>query len=457
MVRTRIAPSPTGEDLHIGNLYTALLNWTWARKNNGAFIIRIEDTDRTRLVPGSEEQILKTLAAFGLSPDEPFCRQSERLSIYHEYVEQLVDKGHAYYCFCTPERLDTVRKEQIAQKKQPKYDRHCLSLSPNEVNEKIERGEPHVIRMKIPEGKTTFHDVIHGDITIDNATIDDTILLKSDQFPTYHLAVVIDDHLMNITHVIRAEEWIPSTPKHVLLYHMFGWQLPVFVHTPILRNPDKSKLSKRKNPVWSSWYLAQGYLPDAILNYFGLMGWSHPEGKEIFNRDEFIRLFDIKDIQSVGPVFDIAKLTWMNGEYIRMMDLSQLTKKIHNFFGDRYSIELTKQIVPLVQERIKTLQEFDTYSSFFLAAPAAYEQDLSAQRDLLISIAGRLDSLTDWTAQNIGYVLEELAREKSVSNSKLFMALRIAITGKKITPPINESMVTLGKTESIARIKKAAE
>ena len=455
MVRTRIAPSPTGEDLHIGNLYTALMNWTYARKHNGQFIVRIEDTDRTRLIQGSEERILRTLAAFGLSPDETPYRQSERLEIYRAHLQKLIEAGHAYYCFCTTQRIDEIRREQIKQKKQPRYDRHCLSLTPDEVKNKLAGNQPHVVRIKIPEGKTTFTDLIRGDITIDNSNLDDQILLKSDGFPTYHLAVVVDDHLMQITHIIRAEEWIPSTPKHVLLYRMLGWNVPVFAHMPILRNPDKSKLSKRKNPVWSSWYLEQGYLPEATLNYLSLMGWSHPEGKEIFPREEFIRVFDLKDVQPVGPIFDITKLTWMNGEYIRMMDKKILASKIHAYFNKKYSMGLITSILPLVQERIKTLREFDTYASFFLAAPTQYEQDISVHRELFDYMAHRLEQIPVWTAEAIGKTLEELGREKSVSNSTLFMALRVAITGKKVTPPINESMVILGKNESLARIKKA--
>ena len=324
MVRTRIAPSPTGDDLHIGNLYTALINWAYAKKNKGQFIVRIEDTDRERLVKGSEEKILSTLKDFGLTPDEspgvigPYSpyRQSERLEIYKKYAEDLVKKGVAYYCYCSKERLDKLRQKLQAEKKIPKYDKYCLGHEA--CNMKHETREKYVIRLNVKENiNITFHDEIHGDITFNSNDIDDQVLIKSDGFPTYHLAVVVDDYLMKISHVIRAEEWISSTPKHILIYEAMEWKKPVFAHLPILRNPDRSKLSKRKNPVWASWYLKEGFIPEAVLNYLSLMGWSHPEQKEIFSIEEFLEVFDLKDIQAVGPVFDVAKLKWLNGEYIR--------------------------------------------------------------------------------------------------------------------------------------------
>jgi glutamyl-tRNA synthetase len=322
MIRTRIAPSPTGEDIHIGNLYTAYINWAFARKHDGKFIIRIEDTDRTRYVEGAEQKILQTIKDYGLDYDEsvdkkgPYApyRQSERLNIYKKYAEELIEKGKAYYCTCSKERLDEVRKKMIAEKKVPKYDKYCLNRQ-EEVTKEIETGSSYVIRLNVPENfEVIFNDIIRGEIKINTNNIDDQVLMKSDGFPTYHLAVVIDDHLMEISHVIRAEEWISSTPKHILLYQAFGWKLPLFAHLPILRNPDKTKLSKRKNPVWASWYLEQGYLPDAILNYLALMGWSHPEEKEIFDKEEFIKVFSLERVSPVGPAFDPKKLEWMNGQ-----------------------------------------------------------------------------------------------------------------------------------------------
>lgn len=336
-IRVRIAPSPTGEDLHIGNVYTALLNFVFARKNKGKFIVRIEDTDRTRLVQGSQERILKTLRWFGLNYDEgpdiggsygPYI-QSERLELYRHYAEELVKKGFAYYCYCTPGDLEQMRKEQIAAGKPTLYDGRCKynkeQRTKNPPSLKLRRAskeQKYVIRLNVPdEGVTEFNDLIRGKVSFQNSLIDDQVLLKSDGFPTYHLAVVVDDFTMKITHVIRAEDWLSSTPKHILIYKYLGFELPVFVHTPILRNPDRSKLSKRKNPVWVSWYISQGYLPEAILNYLALMGWSMPadwqsktDEAEIFTISEMVKYFELKDVKTVGPAFDFKKLDWINGE-----------------------------------------------------------------------------------------------------------------------------------------------
>lgn len=453
MVRTRIAPSPTGADIHIGNLYTALINWTYARKNNGQFIIRIEDTDRTRYVEGAEKQIITTLKRFGIESDEPIQRQSDHRKIYQEAAKKLVEKGHAYYCFCTPQRLSDLRAHQQAKKMQPKYDRHCMQLSPIEINSLLEKGTLYVIRLKIPNGTTTFTDVVRGTITVSNDTIDDQVLLKSDGYPTYHLGVVVDDHRMKISHIIRAEEWISSTPKHVILYNALEWELPVFVHVPILRNPDKSKLSKRKNPVWSSWYLDQGYLPEAVCNFLSLMGWSHPDGKEIFSRDEFISVFDIKDLQAVGPVFDTKKLTWMNGEYIRAMTQEELAHRLSSFFGTTYSSELIRQTVPLVQERIKTLREYNDYCEFFLSPPHDYAIAMPPHRETLMEVKQALEGAV-WD-DSIGQTLEKVALSLNMKNREFFTVLRVAITGKQISPPLNESMLILGKKECISRINLA--
>ena len=274
MVRTRIAPSPTGKDLHIGNLYTALINWVVAKQNKGKFVVRVEDTDQTRFVKGAENEILNTLSQYSLDPDEsplkggsfgPY-RQSERLKVYQKYAQQLVKKRKAYYCFCTAQRLEQTRKKAQQKKQQPKYDRKCLSLTSKQVNTKIGQKIPYVIRLKIPAGETIFQDLIRGEIKINNQVLDDQVLLKSDGFPTYHLAVVVDDQLMKISHIVRGEEWISSAPKHVLLYKAFGWPVPILVHTPLLRNPDKSKLSKRQGHTSVEWYKQKGYLPKAILN-----------------------------------------------------------------------------------------------------------------------------------------------------------------------------------------------
>ncbi|MDH7476079.1 MAG: glutamate--tRNA ligase [Microgenomates group bacterium] len=464
MVRTRIAPSPTGEDLHIGNLYTALINWAWVRKNKGKFVVRIEDTDRQRLVKGAEERILKTLKDFGLEPDEdpnkggPFgpYRQSERLRLYQEYAHQLVEKGFAYYCTCSKERLDEVRKKQIAQKQIPRYDRHCRNL--NLKKSDLKTGQ-YVVRLKVPvNSKIIVDDLLRGKVEFDSNNIDDQVLLKSDGYPTYHLAVVIDDYLMKISHVIRAEEWLSSTPKHILLYEAFGWEKPIFCHLPILRNPDRSKLSKRKNPVWASWYLSQGYLPEAVLNYLALMGWSHPQEKEIFSLDEFIEVFDLKDIHIVGPAFDPVKLEWMNGEYIRQSQNSNLKSQILNYFKEHHNKDLPEDLVektiPLIKERIKQLADYWDYCQFFYKRPENYEVDLKDKKPLLKKIYEKLEKLEEFTAKKIGEAMMELVKEENLKTGRFFQDLRVAITGKKISPPLNESMEILGKSECLERIKK---
>mgnify|MGYP005840484725 FL=1 len=462
-VRTRIAPSPTGEDLHLGNLYTALINYLWAKKNQGEFIVRIEDTDRERLIPGAEEKILSTLKQYGLLYDEgpdiggdygPY-RQSERLAIYKKYALELVEKGNAYYCFCSKERLDEVRKKMLAEKKIPRYDGHCRSLSQKEIAERLAKNLPSVIRLKVPpDQKIIVDDLLRGKVSFDSSTIDDQVLLKSDGYPTYHLAVVVDDYLMKITHVIRAEEWLSSTPKHVLLYQAFGWPLPIFCHLPILRNPDRSKLSKRKNPVWASWYLGQGFLPEAVLNYLALMGWAHPEEKEIFSLKELMKVFDLKDIKTVGPAFDLVKLEWMNGEYIRKLKTKDLKLKILEFIGRGYQEKIVEKTIPLIQERIKKISDYLPLCQFFFEKPTNYEIDLDDKKLLLEKIYQSLSSIGSWKAATIGEEMVNFAKKEGIKIGDLFMILRVAITGKTISPPLNESMEILGKKECLERIRR---
>lgn len=461
MVRTRIAPSPTGFP-HIGTIYQSLFDYAYAQQNNGQFVVRIEDTDRARYVEGSEKVIYDSLNWFDLVSDEdpikggPYgpYRQSERLDIYKKYALELVEKGHAYYCFCTKERLEQMRADQQAKKELPMYDKHCRNLSVDVVKKNLIDKVDYVIRMKVPESrKIIFNDLIIGDIEFESNTIDDQVLFKSDGFPTYHLAVVVDDHLMKITHIFRGKEWIPSAPKHVLLYEYFGWEMPVHAHLPLILNDQgKGKLSKRNGHASVDYYRNLGYLPNAVLNYLSNIVWNHPEGKEIYDLQEFVKLLDIKKITSQGAKFDLKKLDWMNGEYIRKMEKSKLKNEIFRFFKGKYDEDLIEKLIPLVQERIKTLQEFDDYCMFFIQKPEEYELDLLDHKEMLRKTQEQISNINDWKAEKIGEVMQKVALDLGMKNSLYFMIIRVVITGKKVTPPLNESMEILGKEECLKRL-----
>lgn len=459
MVRTRIAPSPTGQDLHIGNLYTALINWTVAKKNKGKFIVRIEDTDRERLVKGAREKILKSLKTFNLQYDEgpdiggPFgpYQQSERLPIYQKYIQELIKKGEAYYCFCAKERLDTLRKEQSAKKQSPKYDRYCLA-NIKDPQEKIKNGEKYVIRMKIPDNKeVVINDLIRGEIKINTNEIDDQVLIKSDGFPTYHFAVVVDDHLMEISHIIRSEEWISSTPKHILLYKAFGWELPVFAHVPILRNPDRSKLSKRKNPVWVSWYIQEGYLPKAVLNYLMLLGWSHPLQKEVFTIDEFIKNFELKDINPVGPIFDLTKLTWMNQQHIQLEPNSELKEDIIRFYpkAKELPIEVFDKLIPLLKTRMTTLKDFIKLTGFLFAPPPIKIRN-DKEKTVIEQIILALKQADPWNKDTILAVFKSILNSQNIRMPVLYYIF----TSQEKGLPLPESLEILGKEKTLEYLEK---
>lgn len=430
-VRTRIAPSPTGQDLHIGNAYTALINFVFAKKHDGQFIIRIEDTDRSRLVEGSEERILASLKWLGIAHDEGPFRQSERLSIYKKHAQALVAKGHAYYCYCTHERLSEMRKDQEVKHLPPMYDGLCKSI-------KEKRDGPHVIRLNVPdEGVTTFHDIIRGDILFENKLIDDQVILKSDGFPTYHLGVVVDDHLMSISHIIRGEEWISSTPKHILLYQFLGWEPPIYAHMPLLRNVDKSKLSKRKNPVWVSWFREQGFLPEAMRNYLATMAWAFPGGKEIFSTEEMMKEFRLEDIQTTAPIFDVEKLKWINGKYLQ-------ESHINAFYNGKYPEKKVKQIWPLVRDRMKVLTEFESLAGFFFERPP--------KKQVRLEIRKALENC-DWNHEAMEKAIRSIAGKDAKG---AFMDLRVAVTGKTVGPPLLESLEILGREETLKRIPSSA-
>ncbi|MGH9468584.1 MAG: glutamate--tRNA ligase [Terriglobales bacterium] len=469
-VRVRIAPSPTG-DPHVGTAYMALLNLIFARQRGGHFVLRIEDTDRTRFVATSEAMIFRSLRWLGLDWDEgpdqggPYgpYRQSERTALYREAVDQLLQSGHAYRCFCTPERLEAMRREQAAAKQPPRYDRTCLRLAETEVQRRAAAGEPFTIRLQVPEGgATTFRDELRGDITFDHQNVDDQVLLKSDGFPTYHLANVVDDHAMAITDVIRAEEWISSTPKHVLLYQAFGWDPPRFRHMPLLRNRDKSKISKRKNPVSLIYYRQAGYLPEAVVNFLGLLGGGMPvseeAGAEKFSLDDMIARFQFDQIRLGGPVFDLEKLRWLNGLYLRALTPEAFLAAVREgVFPDAY----LQRITPLVQERIETLGQFFDLTDFFFRdevspPPQVFlpkKRNLEETLALTSEMLARLETVA-WEHEALEACLRALASEQGWSTKEVFMLLRALITGKTASPPLLESLLVLERTRTVDRLRR---
>jgi glutamyl-tRNA synthetase len=457
-IRVRIAPSPTG-DPHVGTAYTALFNYVFAKKHGGKFILRIEDTDQTRARASSEQQIFSSLKWLGLNWDEgPDCggpygpyRQSERLPIYREYTQKLVDSGHAYPCFCTAERLDKVRAEQKAQNLTTRYDGHCRNLSADEIAKQKAAGTPHVIRLRVPtDGVTRFEDLLRGELQFDNERIDDQVLMKTDGFPTYHLANVVDDYLMKITHVIRAEEWISSTPKHVLLYRAFGWEEPVFSHLPLLRNSDRSKISKRKNPVSLTYYRRAGMLPEAIVNFLALMGWSYGDDKEIFTLKEMIEVFDLKKISIGGPVFDMVKLTWLNQHYMHKMDEETFVDYIRE---EIFNKDFLRRLKPLALERMSRFEQFVDNNAFFFNGALDYKhvevlpasKDKDAVREMLHQLLEQLDDLYDWQNKPLHDLLNAHREKIAWKPKDYFMTIRLIVTGRKDSPPLTESMELIGR------------
>ncbi|RJQ27798.1 glutamate--tRNA ligase [Candidatus Parcubacteria bacterium] len=465
-VRTRVAPSPTGYP-HIGTVYQSLFDYAFAKKNSGQFIVRIEDTDRKRFVEGAEEKIYEALDWFNLEEDEsprkdglygPY-RQSERLGIYKKYAEELVGKGNAYYCFCLPQRLEEVRKIQQAEKKPLMYDKCCRNSSLLEAKKKVEQGESYTIRLKVPENqKIIVKDEIRGEIEFESNLIDDQVLIKSDGFPTYHLAVVVDDHLMEITHLVRAEEWISSSPKHILLYDFFGWEKPLFFHTADLRNPDKSKLSKRHGHTNVAWYQEEGYLPEAILNYLAHLGWSHPKEEEVFSLEEFIELFELKDLSPVGPIFDFDKLNWMNGIYIRQLTVKELSKRLkeynHNLLKhpieknkDYEDEDIFERIVILSQSRISTLKDFFTLAQVFFENPKYILED--DKRSVAKALITQLKEIKDWNKDNIFLVFKNIMQDYKIRMPVLYGI----VTGQEKGLPLPETLEILGKEETVKCLK----
>jgi len=470
-IRTRIAPSPTG-DPHVGTAYIALFNRCFAHKYGGKFILRIEDTDQQRSTAKSEHDILASLRWLGLDWDEgpgvegefgPY-RQSERSAIYTSHIETLLKTGHAFQCFCTAERLDALRAQQMQDKKPIGYDGHCLQLTAANIEAKLQAGEEHVVRMRIPEqGDCEFNDMLRGNVSISWSQIDMQVLIKSDGMPTYHFANVVDDHLMQISHVIRGEEWINSTPKHILLYQYFGWQAPQFCHMPLLRNPDKSKLSKRKNPTSIRYYQAMGFLPQALLNYLGLMGWTMPNGEEKFSQKEMLNNFDLSRVSLGGPIFDIEKLDWLNGKYIRE-DLSD-ADFIEHYAKWAFDHEKLLKIVPLIKQRVERFTDVATLAAFFVSGLPELEAESFAHKNLNAETMAKimqfsmwkLEQIPDWSRDNIEQCLQGLADELQLKIRDFLFPLFVAVTGKPVSTSVIEAITILGIDITRARLRAGIE
>lgn len=479
-IRTRFAPSPTGY-LHIGGLRTALFSYLWAKKNKGTFILRIEDTDQKRYVAGAVDKLINTLMAVGLTPDEgliapnkekgkygPYI-QSARLDIYKKNIDQLINSGDAYYCFCPPERLTLLREEQQARKEMPHYDGQCRHIDTAEAKNKIKQGESAVVRFKITAvDKITAHDLIYGDISVKPEDLDDFVILKSDGYPTYHLANVTDDHFMKISHVIRGEEWLPSLPKHILLYQALKYDLPEFVHLPLMLNPDRSKLSKRQGDVAVEDYLTKGYLPAALINYVALLGWNPGTDKEFFNLDELTKEFSLKKINKASGIFDIQKLNWFNAEHIRQIiahggqNYKQLASEAKTYLPKHQ--DKIEAILKLFGSRINRLDELSDLSAFLWELPdypdkllifkkSSFEQTkLGLNQALLV-----LDKINQnkWVQDHLFQALDDVVKGQKLAPGDVFWPIRCAVSGLEKSPSPAEILEFLGKEESLLRIKVA--
>lgn len=483
-VRVRFAPSPTGY-LHIGGLRTALYDYLFAKHNNGKYILRIEDTDRTRYVEGAIENLVESLLWAGVVHDEgvfvengkivqkgeygPYI-QSERLNIYGKYIDELIEKGHAYYCFCTKERLDKVREEQKSRGVVPKYDGFCRSIDIEEAKKRIAAGEEYTVRLKLPPNKDIkFHDAIRGDITINTNDLDDQVLLKSDGFPTYHLAVVVDDHLMKITHIVRGEEWLPSAPKHVYLYEAFGWEQPEYVHLPTVLNKEKKKLSKRHGDVSVGDFRKKGYLPEALVNYLAMVGWSPNSNKEIFTMEELIDEFSFDRVSNAGGVFDKDKLNWVNGHYIRDIDIDRITNLAIPYLKDAGYIndddvenryEWIKTLVSTVRESLSCMSEITDKVDIFFNNEVKPENDevlevLKGEQvlDLFNGFKVELQGVDEVDEEFASSVMKRLKKATGIKGKQLFMPVRAALTGQLHGPELSNVLLVLGKQNILKRIE----
>lgn len=472
-VRVRYAPSPTGF-LHIGGLRTALYNYLFARHHNGKFILRVEDTDRARFVEGAVEDFLYMLDWAGIEIDEgpnkdggygPYY-QSQRLDLYEKHAKQLLDEGKAYRCFCSSERLDQMRKFQEKSKLPPKYDRTCLRLSQDEIQKKLEADESFTVRMKVPDDTTIrFTDLIRGEVEFSSFNVDDQVLVKSDGYPTYHLANVVDDHFMKISHVIRGEEWVSSTPKHVLLYQYFGWELPQFAHLPLLLNADRSKMSKRQGDVEARAYPPKGYLKEAVVNFIALLGWNPGDEREIFTMEELIKEFSIERIHKAGAIFNVEKLNWLNTMHIRRKSdeeiYDMLKSDLENHGYSDYPKQYVLRAIGLMKERINFVSELLTFSGYFFKDPETFDAEGIKKRWTpdakirLAAIADRLEKLEMFTHDEIEKTFRSYSDEIKIKASELIHPVRLAISGMTLGPGLFDLIAVLDQQTVIRRIRHA--
>jgi len=486
-VRVRFAPSPTGY-VHIGSLRTALYNYLYAKKNKGKYIIRVEDTDQTRLVEDAIEKMIESMAWAGIVNDEgpiiendkivqnggngPYI-QSERLNIYNEYIEKLINSGDAYYCFCTKDRLDKLREYQKIKGLTSKYDGHCRDIDIKESKKRVDNGEEYVVRLKLPHDRDiSFDDIVRGKVTFNTNDLDDQVLMKTDGYPTYHLAVVVDDHLMDITHIIRGEEWLSSTPKHVLLYEAFGWEMPKYVHLPNILNSEKKKLSKRHGDVAVEDFRRKGYLPEALINYIALLGWSPKDEREFLSMEELIEQFSLDRVSKSGGVFDIDKLNWMNNHYIKEADNNMLTNMampylLENKILDDTEIETKyewiKSIVALVKEKLDYMSQITDYVKEFMVENIVLSDDVSdimnadSVKNLLIEFKKKILNLENLENEYIKGAIKELQMELGIKGKDLFMPIRIGITGETHGSDLIETIKILGKDKIEKRLNSVID
>jgi glutamyl-tRNA synthetase len=474
--RVRFAPSPTGY-LHVGGLRTALYNYLFAKKNGGEFILRIEDTDQNRFVEGAVDNLIETINWVGLEYDEGPNRegsvgpyfQSERLDIYKKYATQLIEQGDAYKCFCTPERLAELKeKQQKAKLPQAKYDKHCLHLTKEEIDKNIAQGKSHVVRLNVKVGDNVIiNDIVRDRVEFTRDVIDDQVLIKTDGFPTYHMANVVDDHLMGITHVIRGEEWLSSTPKHILLYNAFGWELPIFAHLPLLLNADRSKLSKRQGDVAVEDYKAKGYLKEALLNFVALLGWSTSDNEEFFNLDDLVEKFSLERVHKAGAIFNVEKLDWINAEHLRKKDKNEILSMLKDELAQsKYSeLELKDEylllIIEAMLERVSFVKEYIDNSPYFFERPTDYDEAVIKKRwknDSVVLLQKYVQKLSDMinpSKEDFETALKQVTEEADCGAGRIIHPVRVATSGVGIGPGVYDLLFILGKDEVISRINDA--